>query len=297
MLSHLNGPEPKKSQALSAARDHRYHRQRALALTSEEDALAFVEEVGFCFLFPVHGLELPSLWEAINGGSRPLPDHFNDRALDLTWEWKDTLPSRRLIYYGKLLKRKPTLAALDLLPHFYALSENCGDPDEYLDHYRDGKLSEEAKRIHEALLEHGPQPTSRLRVLAGLPAQQGVARFERAIAELQAGLYIVKSGISDANAWKYCYVYDLLPRRFPEVVAGAAHIPGKQARRTLALRYLRTVIAAGVADLARLFDWSPALAEQVMAGLLADGLVEEAAVPGARGPWLRAVALDGGGRS
>ena len=134
---------------LQALRDQNYRRRPELALRAEAEALSFVQDVGFCLLFPVRGMELPTLWEAINGSSRPLPDHHADRALGLTWAWKDSLPAKRLIYYGKLLKHKPTLVALDLLPYFYALSENCGDPDDYLEHYHDGKLGEDGKCVYE----------------------------------------------------------------------------------------------------------------------------------------------------
>jgi hypothetical protein len=277
--------------SLEAARDHAYRRRPELALRDEHEALSFVEDIGFCLLFPARGMELPSLWEAINGSSRALPEHHDDRALGLAWEWKDSLPARRLIYYGKLLRRKPTLVALDMLPYFYALSENCGDPDDYLEHYRDGKLSEDGKRVYEAILEHGPLPTSRLRVLAGLPAKVAAARFDRAISELQGGLYIVKSGISDANAWKYCYVYDLLSRRFPEAIALARHISGKQARLAVASRYLRSVIAAPTKDMARLFGWSPALMEAVVTTLVERGLASHITVTGSSLAWLASTRL------
>ncbi len=140
-------------------RDLRYRRRPELRLLNCQQALEFVDDVGFCFLFSAKGLQMPSLWEAICGEARPLPMHHDDEALGHAWDWKDELPSRGLAFYGKLLRGKPMLVSLRLLPHFYALSENYGNIEDYLIEYQEGRLSEEARRIYEALLKHGALPT------------------------------------------------------------------------------------------------------------------------------------------
>jgi hypothetical protein len=254
-----------------AWRDQRYRRKPHLKVRTPQEALAFVEDVGFCFLFPARKVEMPSLWEAICGGSRPLPVHHDDRELGYAWNWKDDLPTRGLVFYGKLLRRKPMLVSLTLLPHFYALSENYGELDDYLAEYADGKLSEEAKRVYEALLENGALPTSHLRRRAGLAGKGNARRFDRAILELQLGLKIVKTGISDANAWKYCYVYDLLLRRWPNLPGQAAAISTPEAMRCLLLTYLSNVGVARVHDLARLFAWEPGQLVELCDTLAATG--------------------------
>ncbi len=253
-----------------AWRDQRYRRKPHLKVRTPREALAFVEDVGFCFLFPARKVEMPSLWEAICGASRPVPAHHDDRELGYAWNWKDDLPSRGLVFYGKLLRRKPMLVSLRLLPHFYALSENYGELDDYLVEYADGKLSEEAKRVYEALLEHGALPTSHLRREAGLAGKSNARRFDRAILELQLGLKIVKTGISDANAWKYCYVYDLLLRRWPDLPGRAGAISRSEAMRRLLLTYLSNVGIARMQDLARLFAWELGQLQELCDGA-ADG--------------------------
>lgn len=240
-----------------AWRDQRYRRKPPLKVGTPQEALAFVEDVGFCFLFPAKNVEMPSLWEAICGESRPVPVHHDDRELGYAWNWKDDLPARGLVFYGKLLRRKPMLVSLRLLPHFYALSEDYGELDDYLTEYADGKLSQEAKQVYEALLEHGALPTSHLRHKAGLAGKGNARRFDRAILELQLGLKIVKTGISDANAWKYCYVYDLLLRRWPDLPERAGAISTPEAMRRLLLTYLSNVGVARMQDLIRLFAWEP----------------------------------------
>ncbi len=254
-----------------AWRDQRYRRNPALKVRTPDEALAFIDDVGFCFLFPARNVEMPSLWEAICGESRPLPAHHDDRELGYAWDWKDDLPTRGLVFYGKLLCRKPMLVSLRLLPYFFALSENYGELDDYLYEFADGKLSEEAKRVYEALLEHGALPTSHLRRKAGLAGKGNARRFDRAVLELQLGLKIVKTGISDANAWKYCYVYDLLLRHWPDLAMRAGAISTPEAMRCLLLTHLSNVGVARRQDLARLFAWELGRLEQLCDSLSASG--------------------------
>src|SRR5262245_17457993 len=118
-------------------RDDHFRRRPARKVRSEAEGLAFLNDVGCAFLFPQAGVVLPSLWEAINGRERAIPHHHHDHALSLTWTWKDSLPAARAIWYGKLIRGKPTFVSLDLLPAFYALSSNFGELDDYKEQYAD----------------------------------------------------------------------------------------------------------------------------------------------------------------
>jgi hypothetical protein len=108
-------------------------------------------------------------------------------------------------------------------------------------------------------------------------------RFDRAVAELQTGLKIVKSGISDSNRWKYCYVYDLLLRWAPTVGEQARTFTGRSAMRHLITRYLETSVAAPVALFPRLFGWDAGLTERVVGEMLADGSLYRLRVVGGPG--------------
>jgi hypothetical protein len=241
---------------LQAARAERYRQRPWLRIRTEEEALAFLNDVGLCLLFSAKDIELPSLWGALCGGDRPVPSHHDDPELGLAWNWKDTLPVAGKVLYGKFLRKKPVFISLDLAPYFYALSPNYGNvAEDYLEDYRAGRLSVEAKQVYEALLEYGALPTSRLRIEAGLRGKSNAGRFDRALAELQMDMRIHKVAISDANRWGYCYVYDLLPRHLPGVVEKAPDISGRLARETILLRYLRAVVAATPHQVRLLFGW------------------------------------------
>jgi hypothetical protein len=273
---------------LQSLRAGRYHQRPYLRVHTEEEALGFLNDVGICLLFSAKGIELPTLWGALCGEDRPLPRGHDNHELGLAWRWKDTLPVAGLVLYGKYLRKKPVFISLDLAPHFYALSPNYGDPaEDYLLDYQDGRLSVEAKQVYEVLLSEGALPTSRLRREAALSGKSNASRFGRALAELQMDFRIAKVAISDANRWSYCYVYDLLPRHFPEVVETAREISGRQAREIILLHYLRTVIAARQDQVSRLFGWLPGDVQRLVARLAECGQLHAGMrIEGLKGEYL-----------
>ena len=273
---------------VTALRVPKYRMRHDLRVRSQQEAVDFINDVGIALLFPGDNLPLPDLWTAINGGQRPIPKHHYDRALSRTWEWKDSIPMHKQAWYGKLIRGKPAFVALDDLPALYALSNNYGELDDYLEAYADGLLSKEAKDIYEVLLAEGPMPTSRLRKAAGMAGGgDNARRFDRAIAELQTDLKIVKSGISDSNRWKYCYVYDLLLRWAPDLGRQARRYTTRSAMRHLIGRYLWASIAAPVHLFSRLFGWDPGVTERVVGEMLQDGTLHAIRVVGGPGPTPR----------
>src|SRR5512140_1498819 len=114
-------------------RDRVHRRRPALAVTTKRQALQFINEVGYCFAFKSENSELPCLWHAACGARDPLmPEHtHHDPYISFVWEMKDVLPAEGKIYYGKLLKRRPTMVSLDYLPYFFVLSGRTGAKDEF----------------------------------------------------------------------------------------------------------------------------------------------------------------------
>jgi hypothetical protein len=281
------------SKIIEAARAEHYRQLPHLRVHTETEALAFLNDVGLCLLFSARGVELPSLWGALCGADRPMPKGHDSYELGLAWKWKDTLPVAGEVLYGKFLRRKPVFISLDLAPYFYALSPNYGDlENDYLQDYRDGRLSVEAKQVYDVLLEQGALPTSRLRRDAGLGGKTNATRFDRALADLQMEFRISKVAISDANRWGYCYVYDLLPRHFPEVVSTAARISGRQARESILLRYLQTVVAATPRQVAGLFGWEPGDVARLADRLAHEGrLSQNVSIENLRGRYLVSTTL------
>ena len=275
---------------LKRLRDERYRRRPALRLKSPDDAERFVNERGFCFFWPIGGIEMPSLWAAV-AGDRPVADEHDDPG-HITWRWKDEALGQRRWYYGKLLRGRATLVSLEALPYFYALSENFGGPDDYLEEYRAGRLSAEAKTIYEVLRDGGAMDTVRLRREARMTAESSKARFEKALTELQKGLKILPVGVAEAGAWRYAFIYELVDRWLPDTPEAARRITRGAARAELARRYVESVVAAPPAAIGRLFGWRKDEAEAAMAKLIESGaFVRGVQVEGARVDYIAAAAL------
>jgi len=271
-------------------REYNYRRTPHRRLRTVEEARAFVEEIGFCHFWPIKGIEMPSLFHAIAGRVRPVPHEHDDPDIVKCWGWKDDSLDKKWWYYGKLLRRRATLVSLEMLPYFYALSENYGDMEhDYLEEYRAGALTAEAKWIYEALLEHGPLDTVRLRRKAHMSAESAKLRFDRALVELQVGLKVLPVGVAEAGAWDYAFIYEIVPRHFTELPEQARQISRAQARRILVSRYLDNVVAADRKMIGQVFHvlkWTPTELECTINTLLQEKAILEVQVAGWKHPLL-----------
>jgi hypothetical protein len=278
-----------KAEQVLRQREFNYRRTPERRVGTVEEARAFVEEVGFCHFWPIKGVETPNLFHAIAGRVRPVPMEHDDPDISKCWGWKDHALGKKWWYYGKLLRRRATLVSLDLLPAFYACSENYGDLSDYLEEYRAGMMTAEAKAIYEAILEHGPLDTVRLRREARMSAESAKSRFDRALVELQVGLKVLPIGVARTGAWNYAFMYEIVQRHFPELPEQARHVKRSEARRTLLLRYLDNVVTADRKMIAKVFHilrWTPTELNRTIAVLLEEGTIQEVQVKNVKQPQL-----------
>jgi uncharacterized protein YcaQ len=264
-------PEIDKNR-LQVFREMTFRAQRGAQLRSVDEALSFVEERGFIFFWPVKGVDLPSLWTAV-AGDRPVSDEHDDPG-HITWQWKDSMLDQKRWYYGKLLRKKSTLVSQEMIPYFYALSERVGDLDDYMLLYEEGKLTFEEKSIADVLLQHGALHTIELRQKSHLSSASAKSRFERALAALQGGLYILPIGVAEAGSWRYAFIYELFDRWFPEVVSQAREIPRRDAHKKLIVTYLDSVGVATPKAIGQLFRWKRDVVLSALEGLASEGLVK-----------------------
>jgi hypothetical protein len=278
-----------KAEEILRQREYNYHRTPERRLRTVEDARAFVDEMGFCFFWPIKDIELPNLFHAIAGRVRPVPMEHDDPDISKCWGWKDDSLDKRYWYYGKLLRRRAMLISLDYLPYFYALSENFGELTDYLQEYEDGLMTAEAKSIYEAILENGPLDTVRLRREARMSAESAKSRFDRGLVELQIGLKVMPIGVAHTGAWNYAFTYELFQRWFPEIPEQARAIKRTEARRVLVQGYLDNVVAADRKMMAKVFHvlkWTPRELDRTIAALLEEDAIREVRVKDVRQPQL-----------
>jgi uncharacterized protein YcaQ len=239
-----------------------FHSDSDSALKDVSEAIDFVNQRGFLFLWPVKGIDLPSLWTAA-AGDRPIASEHDDPG-HVTWGWKDEMLDKKRWYYGKLLRGKATFVSHEILPYFYALTDRVGDLDDYNLLYDEGRLTFEEKSIADAILKHGALHTIELRRKSQMSATSAKSRFERALTALQRGLWILPIGIAEAGAWRYAFIYEFVDRWYPEVVTTARPIGIAEAYRKLTLTYLDSVGVAAVKDVAKLFRWNGKKVKEVL---------------------------------
>jgi hypothetical protein len=247
-------------------------------------AVRFVDNRGFCYFWPITGIDLPSLWTAV-AGDRPVADEHND-AGHVTWRWKDNALDKKVWYYGKVLRRKATMISLETAPFFYALSDNYGAPEEdYLLAYEEGRLTQSARQVYETLLAHGPLNTLDLRRAARL-SNARESEFARSLEHLQADFKILPVGVAEAGAWRYAHIYDVVPRHYPWLPQKARKISESAAHLKLVSLFFASVGVAQVRDVAKLFGWSREVILGTVAGMLRSGALLEVAHPRRPGSWL-----------
>lgn len=266
------------------------HRVRTFRLppsprvSSPKAAREFVKARGFVYFWPIKGIDLPSLWTAV-AGDRVVADKHDDPG-HITWGWKDNALGKKTWYYAKILRRKATMISLEVAPYFYALSENYGSPEEdYLLAYEEGRLTQAAKQVYEALLQEGALNTIELRRASKL-ANAKDSEFNKALEVLQSDFKILPVGVSDAGAWKYSFIYEIVPRHYPDLPEEARTISEGEARMKLAELYFDSVGAAQERDLNKLFGWPRELTARTLARLVDIGKLVRSVHPKHKGEWL-----------
>ena len=107
------------------------------------------------------------------------------------WEWcSRILNTRPDILYGKLFFGKSGYITKEWFPYFLAARQGGVTLEEA---YADGTVSHYAKRIYDVLAESGMQQPPDIKQKCGF-TKEDKAGFERAMAELQAKMYIATCG-------------------------------------------------------------------------------------------------------
>jgi winged helix DNA-binding protein len=274
---------------LNAHRARTYRFSPFSRLRSPRAARQYVNERGFIYFWPIKGIELPSLWTAV-AGNRVVADKHDDPG-HITWGWKDNALGKKIWYYAKILRKKATMISLDVAPYFYALSENYGSPEEdYLLAYEEGRLSQAAKQVYEALLNEGAMHTIDLRSAAKLTNAKE-SEFNKALEVLQSDFKILPVGVAKAGAWKYAFIYEIVTRHYPDLPEKARFINEAEARRKLVELYFESVGAAQERDIQKLFGWPGELTKRTIAALREKGQLIEVDHPAQKGEWMALTTL------
>jgi len=263
-------------------RDRAFRRLPSLRVAGPQRAAQFLEQSGLASLFAYRQLNLPCLWVAVCGRRDPVFPHHShhDPEVALAWNLKDQLPQAGAVFYGKLLRGKPTFVAWSLFPAIHRL---FGPRTDHRTAFRAGLLSPAAKAILDALHRQRPQETLALKLATNLarPTQRRI--FDAAIAELQQTLHIC---MVEVRYDPFTYVWDLVARRHAARLRGSRALGEKEAAVAVLRRYLGAVVAATPNDVAMVVG-GRARAERALATLADEGVVDVGVtIRGRGGKWI-----------
>jgi hypothetical protein len=250
------GLAPPPLEALERHRDHHFRRVPHRRISGERAALGFIEEVGFCTAFTA-GMGLPCLREAIEGiREPPVPEHIqHDRAIMMTWDIKDTLPARKLVYYGKVMGGRPGFIARELLAAFLRLR---AEPRGYRVLYERGMLSHCSKLVMDSLTRRGAAETKALKLGTGYAQAKMRGEFDRAMKELQEKFLALKV---EERYDPFTYVWDTMEHRWGETLREARTLTRNEAAYRVVRRYFEVAGFGSERALARLLAIDPALVD------------------------------------
>jgi len=261
------------SDRIKEYRSHTFGYHPKDRVKTKDEAIQYVNKRGFIYFWPIYGITLPSLWGAVSG-DRPVPNDHDDPG-HVSWGWKDSLLGKHVWFYGKILRRKATIISMEIAPYFYALTENYGSPEEdYLTIYEQGRMTQEAKVVYEALLENSPIDTISLRKASHLTSHESESRFNRALTDLQADFKIMPVDVVDAGSWHYSFAYDIVARYEPTLLEKARFLGELDARQKILELYIHSVGAAQLRDLVKLFGWKPPDITQAVERLELQGIIQ-----------------------
>jgi len=246
--------------SVAALARHRRALVRPHRVRTAPAALRFVDALGFCYAFTSGPGGLPGLFDVLATGSI-------NRMWSWAWQWKDELATARRLHYGKVIRRKPSYISLTMLPAFYALSDNVGEPDDHLQAYREGRLSLMARTLYEQILAEGPVSTWTLRRRFVRRGESG-ARFHRALDDLQARFLVAK--VAEEEEWRNGFIWDAFHRWMPDVVRAAGKLTAEAAAARVLEQYLHIAGAAAGPDIEALFEWDARLIQHAAARLRLD---------------------------
>ncbi len=173
-----------------------------------KDASAFVNAAGLAYVFPDNKNPLPSLWGAVSGDPMKEMDHDDwgwTKQVARTWELKDELGAKRKAYFGRFVRGKGTLIALDLLSPLMALIDGDDLPS----------LPREA---YDRLGNVGALTTFRLRESLRLHGKKGTQAFNKTMLALYRRLLIANVGADDSETRWPSAVIDRVDHAYPQVV-------------------------------------------------------------------------------
>lgn len=217
-----------------------------------EQARGFLDDVGFCLLYPERSLPLvPTFMGAYAGSAEGLPDAkhaFADPRAQQATDLMVRLLRERAAYEMNLFADADLIIAAPLFPFFYALVSDRNPKAPPKTKALGAAVSELSGRVFEALQKRGPMSKGQLQEAVG--REMSLAALDRALSELWTILKITRVDYNPAEGT----VWDVFYRWAPDAVKEGVNISAPEAISALVGKYLETTIAASQEEVEQFFS-------------------------------------------
>jgi hypothetical protein len=212
-----------------------------------EQARAFLEDVGFCLMYPRRpALLAPTLVGAFVGGQDRLPEwqhaYADPRAASATELMVRLLRERTAFEANLFGENNGFLVAASVFPYFYAL---VGERNPKLAPKAGSRSAYSALACDAFELIRGDGPISKQKMQEVLGGSVSLAALDGALGELWSKLRITRVDYNSSEG----SVWDLLYRWAPEAVKEGVGLSVPEALTALVSKYLDCVIAIEQAEL------------------------------------------------
>ncbi|HLW54362.1 MAG TPA: crosslink repair DNA glycosylase YcaQ family protein [Candidatus Angelobacter sp.] len=217
-----------------------------------EDAVAFVDSVGLCLMYPDRSLsQVPTFMGAYAGSAERLPDvkhAFADPRAKEAIGLMVRLLRQRAAFEATLNAGETLLISAGMFPYFYALVSDRNPRAVPRARSQGISFSPLALTVFEAIQKHGPASKNQLREICGRALSD--AGLDRALHELWSILKITRVDYrEDQGAF-----WDVLYRWAPEQLKQGLDISAPEAVSALLSKHLEAVVAADEQEIEDLFS-------------------------------------------
>jgi hypothetical protein len=217
-----------------------------------EQARHFIDDVGFCIMYPDRSLPLvPTFMGAFIGSAEHLPDTkhaFADPRSQQATDLMVRLLRERTAYEMSLSPATDVIISAAIFPFFYALVGDRNPKAAPRLRTQGARISPLTVNVFENLQKHGPLSREKLRERVG--NEPSNAALDRALGELWTILKITRVDYREDEG----AIWDVLYRWAPDAVKEGAGISAPEAISALISKYLQTVVAAGQDEIELLFS-------------------------------------------
>jgi 23S rRNA pseudouridine2605 synthase len=217
-----------------------------------EDARSFVENAGFCLMYPERSLPMVATFIGAHAGSADnLPNAvhaFADPRAKQATELMVRLLRERAAYEVNLFAGCDLIVSASIFPFFYALVGDRNPKAAPKVRAQGAAVSPLAVSVFEEIQKHGPVSKGRLRELAG--GEPSDAALDRALSELWSILKITRVDYREGEG----AFWDVLYRWAPDAIKEGIDISAQEAISALVSKYLEAAVAVTQEDIEQLFS-------------------------------------------